>query len=187
MKNGTLLAIAIFAATIALVAAGTIWPTASAVAYAGGRGAGGSFAITSTPQSAVDDLGAKLKLRAVPAAYDSLANKAEFTEQEFERDLAGGALSLRTYATLESFDVQPMHQGDADAEMRMKMHWTSIVGTFEDTRDLKVVKTGDGWKVDWPIQHEPRVPPQVIPVNYLRWDVITRGAGDDWGRYLVTR
>jgi len=28
---------------------------------------------------------------------------------------------------------------------------------------------------------ETRVPPQVIPVNYLRWDVIYRGAEDDWG------
>ena len=25
------------------------------------------------------------------------------------------------------------------------------------------------------------MPPQVIPVNYLRWDVIYRGPGDDWG------
>ena len=25
------------------------------------------------------------------------------------------------------------------------------------------------------------MPPQVIPINYLRWDVIHRGAGDDWG------
>jgi hypothetical protein len=25
------------------------------------------------------------------------------------------------------------------------------------------------------------VPPQVIPVNYLRWDVIYRGPADDWG------
>ena len=25
------------------------------------------------------------------------------------------------------------------------------------------------------------MPPQVIAVNYLRWDVIYRGAGDDWG------
>ncbi len=25
------------------------------------------------------------------------------------------------------------------------------------------------------------MPPQVIPVNYLRWDVIYRGAQDDWG------
>ena len=29
------------------------------------------------------------------------------------------------------------------------------------------------------------VPPQVIPVNYLRWDVIYPGAGDDWGEQDV--
>jgi hypothetical protein len=28
---------------------------------------------------------------------------------------------------------------------------------------------------------EPRVPPQVFAVNYLRWDVIYRGPEDDWG------
>jgi hypothetical protein len=33
----------------------------------------------------------------------------------------------------------------------------------------------------WPIVKQPKVPPQVIPVNYLRWDVIYRGPGDDWG------
>ena len=27
----------------------------------------------------------------------------------------------------------------------------------------------------------PKLAPQVIPVNYLRWDVINRGAADDWG------
>ena len=32
-----------------------------------------------------------------------------------------------------------------------------------------------------PIEKKPVVPPQVIPVNYLRWDVIYRGPGDDWG------
>lgn len=180
MKRGTLLAAGIFVATIALVAAGTIWPNASAIAYAGGV-AGGGFTSTSTPESAVDDLGAQLKLHAIASAYDSLANKAEFSQQEFERDLAGGALSLRTYATLDSFDVQPLHQSNSEAELRMKLHWSSVVGTFDDDRDLHVVKSGDRWKVQWPIQHEPRVPPQVIPVNYLRWDVINRGAGDDWG------
>jgi hypothetical protein len=29
------------------------------------------------------------------------------------------------------------------------------------------------------------VPPQVLPVNYLRWDVIQRGADDDWGAQNV--
>jgi hypothetical protein len=33
----------------------------------------------------------------------------------------------------------------------------------------------------WPIVKEPHVPPQVIAVTYLRWDVIYRGPGDDWG------
>src|SRR5258708_19379432 len=33
----------------------------------------------------------------------------------------------------------------------------------------------------WPIVKQVKVPPQVVPVNYLRWDVICRGAEDDWG------
>jgi hypothetical protein len=33
----------------------------------------------------------------------------------------------------------------------------------------------------WPLVHQQHVPPQVIPVNYLRWDVIYSGSGDDWG------
>jgi len=27
--------------------------------------------------------------------------------------------------------------------------------------------------------------PQVLPVNYLRWDVIYSGSGDDWGAQNV--
>lgn len=49
------------------------------------------------------------------------------------------------------------------------------------SRDLHIVRNGDRWQVEWPLQKEPVVPPQVIPVNYLRWDVINRGPGDDWG------
>ena len=37
------------------------------------------------------------------------------------------------------------------------------------------------WQPEWPIEKRQVLPPQVIPVNYLRWDVIYRGAGDDWG------
>ena len=35
------------------------------------------------------------------------------------------------------------------------------------------------------MQTHAKVPPQVIPVNYLRWDVVTRGANDDWGAQNV--
>ncbi len=44
-----------------------------------------------------------------------------------------------------------------------------------------MTKNGDQWQVEWPFEKQSVVPPQVIPVNYLRWDVIYRGAGDDWG------
>jgi hypothetical protein len=54
--------------------------------------------------------------------------------------------------------------------------WPSV-----STRDVHVVRNGDRWAPEWPIAKQPIVPPQVIPVNYLRWDVIYRGAGDDWG------
>ena len=67
------------------------------------------------------------------------------------------------------------------AQVRAHLLWSSVVGTFEDSRDLKVMRNGSHWQVAWPLVKEPRVPPQVIPVNYLRWDVIYRGAQDDWG------
>ncbi len=56
------------------------------------------------------------------------------------------------------------------------LEYATAVGAFYDTRDLKVVKEGDSWKVEWPVAKEAKVPPQVIQENYLRWDVITRGS-----------
>lgn len=178
MNKGGLLAVLIFLATAALVVIGTLWPVPSAVAYAGGRAA---FRPSSTPQAAAENLGTQIRLQNWDGAYDSLANKAEFTEPEFLHDLKGYALSLRTFATLNSFEVSPLHESANDADVAMKMHWSCVVGTFEDTRNLHVVRNGDHWAVDWPLIKEQHVPPQVIPVNYLRWDVIYRGPGDDWG------
>ncbi|MBV8673266.1 MAG: hypothetical protein JOZ33_07510, partial [Acidobacteriaceae bacterium] len=114
-------------------------------------------------------------------AYVSLGNKAEFSESEFVRDLTGSYPSLRTYATLDHFDVRPLHTAGNEAEVQLRLRWSTVVGTFLDSRDLRVVREGDRWRPYWPLVKEPHVPPQVIPVNYLRWDVIYRGAGDDWG------
>ena len=65
------------------------------------------------------------------------------------------------------------------------LEYATAVGAFYDTRDLKVVKEGSEWKVEWPVAKEANVPPQVIQENYLRWDVIARGANDDWGAQNV--
>jgi hypothetical protein len=178
MKKGHLLAALIIAATAALIVVGTLWPVPSAAAYAGGKSL---LRTSSTPEAAVENLGDAIRSQAWDKAYSSLGNKAQFSEPEFVHDLTGYHLSLRTYATLESFEVRPLRASDNDAEFQMKLHWSSVVGRFVDTRELRVERNGDRWNVDWPLVKEPNVPPQVIPVNYLRWDVIYRGPGDDWG------
>jgi hypothetical protein len=178
VSSGRLLAVTLAGATIALVAIGTMWPNKAAAAFASGAEFSGS---AGTPQAAVQSLGEQIRAKAWERAYSSLANKGEFTEAQFRRDLTSGWPDLRTYATLNDFQIQPLHATDTDATVRFKMQWSTVVGPSTSSRDLHLVKNGSKWQVEWPIQKEPVVPPQVIPVNYLRWDVINRSAGDDWG------
>ncbi|MGA2695520.1 MAG: hypothetical protein ABSE92_05640 [Terriglobales bacterium] len=182
MNRGSLLALLIGAMTVGLVIIGTIWPVHTAQAMAG---TGYSFNGSSGPQSAVTNLLAQVGSRDWNAAYGRLANRSEFSEADFIRDLNGGYPSLRTYATLADFSIQPLHILDNEGNFRVNLRWSSVVGVFQESRDLRVTKENGQWEVVWPIVAEQRVPPQVIPVNYLRWDVIYRGAGDDWAAQNV--
>ena len=178
MSKGTLLAAGLGASTIALVVVGTIWPVPSARAYAGSESLRGWAA---TPEAAVQNLGEEIRAQDWAKAYASLANKAQFTQLDFVHDVTGYYPSLRTYSSLGGFEVQPLHATDNDAEFQLKLDWATVVGTLSETRNLHVVRDGDRWEAEWPIETKPAVPPQVIPVEYLRWDVINRGPGDDWG------
>jgi len=177
--QGALLALLLFAATAVLVAVGTIWPDQadSGVAEPNAR----VILSASTPEDAVNALMQQIARRDWHSAYESLGNKERFSETAFRSDITGEYGSLRTYSTLSQFDVQPLHASADQALMRAHMIWSSVVGTFEDSRDLPVVKTSRRWQVSWPLVRETRLPPQVIAVNYLRWDVIYRGPEDDWG------
>jgi hypothetical protein len=178
VSSGRLFAVVIAATTMALIVVGTLWPIPSASAMAG-SGAG-LLRPSSTPQAAVENLADDVRRQAWGEAYSSLSNRGEFTEGEFVRDLTGSYPSLRTYATLDSFDVRPLHASADEAQIQLKLRWSSVVGTFLDTRNLRVVRNGDHWEAMWPVVRESRVAPQVFPVNYLRWDVIYRGPEDDW-------
>ena len=178
MNNGRLIAALIALVTVALVVIGTLWPVPSAVAYAGGKSL---LRPSSTPEAAVENLADEIRLQAWGNAYASLENKAQFTQEEFVHDLTGYYPSLRTYATLESFEVRPLHASGQEADVQLRLHWSTVVGSFANTRDLRVVKNGDRWNVDWPLVKESHTPPQVVAVNYLRWDVIYPGPGDGWG------
>jgi hypothetical protein len=179
LSAGRFLAVTIAVATAAFIVMGTVWPAASAVALAG-SGAG-LLHPSSTAQAAVENLAHEIGQHAWDTAYSSLANKNEFSEDDFKRDLTGSYSSLRTYATLDNVELRPLHASADEAQIQLKLHWSTVVGTFAESRELHVARAGDRWEVTWPIVKEPRVPPQVITVNYLRWDVIYRGAEDDWG------
>lgn len=178
MNHGRIFAAILGLTTIALVVVGVVWPVPSAVAYAGGQTLRPSF---STPQEAIDNLGNNIRNQAWDAAYNSLENKAQFSQPAFMRDIKGSYPNLLTYATLDSFEVLPLHATNNEAEVRLNLHWATVVGSAVTSRDLRVVRVGDRWEPVWPVIQEVIVPPQVIAVNYLRWDVIYRGAQDDWG------
>jgi len=178
VKKGYLLAILLGTLTVALILIGTKWPVPSAAAYGG---SGSLLRSSSTPEKAASNLGDEIRMQAWDKAYASLANKAQFTKQEFVHDITGYYPSLRTYATLESFEIVPLHESADDAQIRVKLHWSTVVGANVSARDLHLIRNVDHWEVEWPIVKEVIVPPQVIAVNYLRWDVIYRGSGDDWG------
>jgi hypothetical protein len=134
-----------------------------------------------TPEQAVRLMLSQIQGHNFDAAYSRLANRGDVDKNAFIREFNGSYGSLLTYASLENFDVWGLHTGDQESTMRARLHYSTGVGPLDDVRDLKVQKAGDTWKVFWPANNATKLPPQVIPVNYLRWDVIGRGAGDEWG------
>lgn len=144
-----------------------------------------ALAPATTPEGAVQQLLNHARSRDFAGAFSYVAKSSNTNQQSFAKDLAGRDGSLRTYSSLEKFDTKVLHENDEQASVRANIEWTTAVGAFYDNRDLQVVREGNSWKVVWPVAKQPNVPPQVIPVTYLRWDVVTRGSGDDWGAQNV--
>lgn len=134
-----------------------------------------------TPEEAVRLMLTNVQAHNWTAAYSRLANAADVDKRAFIRDFEGSDGSLLTYANLESFDVEGLHATDQQAMLRVKLRYSTALGPIDDVRDLKAERKGNSWKVIWPTTKLPQLPPQVIAVNYLRWDVINRGAKEEWG------
>jgi len=166
-----ILPIALIVLAVVLVAIATVQPN--------------QLSPATSPESAVDSLFAAVKAHNYKGAFSYVAQSGDIDEGAFARDLSGRDGSLRTYSSLERADTKVLHATDNEALVRTTLAYSTAVGASYDTRDLKVVKQDGNWKVEWPLVKEAKVPPQVIQENYLRWDVITRGANDDWGAQNV--
>ena len=55
---------------------------------------------------------------------------------------------------LQQADTKVLHATDNQALVRATLQYATAVGAFYDTRDLKVVKEGNSWKVEWPVVKE---------------------------------
>jgi hypothetical protein len=171
MKLIRILPIALVVLAGALVAAGTIHTS--------------SLAPATTPAGAVQSLLDHVKAKDMRGAYSYVAKQSGTDFDSFARNLRGSSGSLRTYSSLQKFETKVLHKNDQQAMVRASLQWASAVGALYETHDLQVVPEDNSWKVLWPVSKQSKVPPQVIPVNYLRWDIITRGADDDWGAQNV--
>ncbi len=135
----------------------------------------------STPEQAIKNLLLDVQRRNWDRAFAAVSKTSATDKQSFIQDWTGSNGSLRSFSALEGFDSRPLHITDNDAQMRVRLHWATPVGPLEDVRDLHLVHEGDIWKALWPRVQIPNVPAQVIPVTYLRWDLVTGGAADEWG------
>jgi hypothetical protein len=163
---------------LAVVGAGNAHGT---VGIAAGSALRGLTPKASTPDQALTNLLVDLQRRNWDRAFSELANSNGGDEQTFVQEWLGSHGSLRSLSNIEGFESRPLHATNDEAQLRTRLHWTTPVGPIEDVRDFRVVRSGDIWKVVWPKSEAINTPAQVIPVTYLRWDLVTGGAGDEWG------
>ncbi len=165
---------------VAFVTIATVILVAFAWVQSGGMKEHAIFS-AQTPEAAVQALMSDIQSHHFQQAYASLERSSNTDLESFTRDVAGSDGSLRTYSSLQTADVSPLHADQDQALVRVRMNWSSAVGSLDDVRDLRVRRDGSVWRVVWPKPAFPAVPPQVMSVNYLRWEVIGRNASQNWG------
>ncbi len=139
-----------------------------------------------TPEQALSNFMLDVQRRNWDRAFSSVERTNDsVNEQAFIHEWTGSNGGLRSFSSLERYDARPLHATDSEAQMRVRLHWSTPVGPIEDVRDFRLVHRGDQWKVVWDEVPVPNVPSQIIPVNYLRWDLVSGGAGEEWGSHNV--
>jgi hypothetical protein len=178
------LPIIIFVVTALLLVVGlTVGPSASGNV---GIAHGSSLLVfkpnATSPEQALANFLTDVQRRNWDRAFSSVEKTSDsLNEQGFIQEWVGTNGGLRSFSNLEGYDSRPLHATDSEAQMRVRLHWATPVGPVEDVRDFRLERRGENWRVIWDETPPPNLPAQVIPVNYLRWDLVTGGSGDEWG------
>jgi hypothetical protein len=135
----------------------------------------------STPEQALTNLLVDVRRHNWDLAFSTVSSRNISDEQSFIQDWTGSNGDLRSFSNLENFELRPLHITNDEAQLRVHLHWTTPIGPLEDVRDFHLQREGDTWKTVWPKAQTTNLPAQVIPVTYLRWDLVSGGAEDGWG------
>jgi hypothetical protein len=177
------LPIIIVAVTVLLMAVGLTGAGRSGtVGIAAGSALPGFSANAATPEQALSNFLIDVQRRNWDRAFNNIERSNDsVNEQTFIQEWIGSNGGLRSFSNLEGFDVRPLHATDSEAQMRVRLHWSTPVGPVEDVRDFRLMHRSDKWRVVWDEAPMPNVPSQIIPVNYLRWDLVNGSASEEWG------
>ena len=183
MKRTLPIILVIVVVTVVLMFLGvTAGRSAGTVGIAAGTALPGFTPNASTPEQALNNFLLDVRRRNWDGAFASIERTSDtLNEQAFIQEWVGSNGGLRSFSSLEGFETRPLHATDSDALMRVHLHWTTPVGPVQDVRDFKLAHRGDSWKVIWDENPKPNVPAQIVPVNYLRWDLVTGNSSDEWG------
>ncbi|GAC1660773.1 MAG: hypothetical protein NVS9B15_24610 [Acidobacteriaceae bacterium] len=140
---------------------------------------------TNTAEAAVQSFYGQVKGHNVDGAYSMLSKSINTAKDDFSRDVFGSDGSLKTLSQLQGVETRVLRETPSEALVRASLTWSSAIGALHESRDLRVMKEGDKWQVVYPVARPQELPPQVLPVTYLRWDIIHANGGDDWGAQNV--
>jgi len=140
---------------------------------------------SSTPEQGLTNLLSAVRRHSWDQAFSIISKSSGIDEPSFIQGWIGSNGSLRSFSNLESFDSRPLHITNDEAYFRVRLRWTTPVGPVDDVRDFRLLRNGETWEVVWPKTQVSNVPAQVIPVTYLRWDLVTGSAKDEWGSQNV--
>ncbi len=179
--------ILIVAVTVVLMFIGlSTGRSAGTVGIASGAALPGFNSSAPNPEQALNNFLLDVQRRNWDRAFSSVERTSDtLNEQGFIQEWVGSNGGLRSFSSLERFDTRPLHATNSEAQMRTRLHWSTPVGPVEDIRDFRLAHRGDVWKVIWDETPKPNVPAQIVPVNYLRWDLVTGSAGEEWGSHNV--
>jgi len=83
-----------------------------------------------TPEEAVQALMSQIQAHNYEQAYASLDRSSDTDLASFTRELAGSDGSLRTYSSLQTTEVSPLHSDGDQALVRVRMNWSSALGSL---------------------------------------------------------